>query len=517
MKKKFKMPTAYTILFLLLAIIFVLTHIISGVRGASFPELIMSPLNGMIGVRDMELTVAVNEAAAYGVEAQLDVIREAGSQLLSPGNQGRMSGAIDVGMFVFIIGGFLGIVQKTGALDAGVGSLVAKLKGGRELLLIPVLMLLFSIGGTTFGMAEETLALYALMGATMIKAGFDPLVSVGVILMGAYAGSLGSTINPFSVGASIAAAEAVGTTMERATIIGVGSALWLGVLAIGIWYVMRYAKKVYADKTNSLMSEEERQVATSALVGNKDAGVAPEFTGKRKLVLSLFAFTFVVMILGIVPWGSFDVGFLNRLDEFFGNHTAWFMGSQLGWWWFSELTIWFFVMALVIGLVYRMKERDMVSSFIAGAADMTGVVFIIGISRGVSFMMTNTGLDIYLLDQLSGALSGVSGPLFTVMAFFTYIPLSFLIGSSSGLASVSMPIFAPLAASLGMRPEIVVGAFTGAAGWLAFASPANPIMMGGLEISKVEYGTWLKFIGKFMAIILVWILFVLAVASLILA
>ena len=513
--KKFKLPTAYTILFILLIVIFFLTHFIGAVRGATFAELIMAPLNGMVGVRDLDLTTAVNDAATGGIYAQLEVIQSASGQLISTANRGRMSGAIDVVMFVFVIGGFLGIVTKTGALDAGVGSLVSKLKGGKEVLLIPVLMLLFSIGGTTFGMAEETLALYALIGATMIKAGFDPLVSVGVILVGAYAGTLGSTINPFSVGASIAASEAVGTYMERAIIIGLGTALWLGTLIIAIWYISAYAKKVYASKENSLMTEIELKNAKEALVGTGSTSETLVFTGKRKIVLWLFGFTFLIMILGIVPWGSFNVGPLTALDNFFARYTTFFMGSQLGWWWFDELTTWFFVMSIVIALIYRMKEKEIISSFIAGAADMMGVAFIIAISRGISFMMTNTGLDIYILDVMSGALTGMSGPIFAIMAFFIYLPLTFLIGSTSGLASVSMPIFAPLASSLGMGPEIVVGAFTAAAGWLAFASPTNAILMGGLEISKVDYGTWLKFVGKLMVFTVIWILIVLGVAALI--
>ena len=504
-KKRFKLPTAYTILLFLLVVIFVVTHLIPAVRSASLAELVMAPLNGMIGVRDVELTAIVNDAP--NVNVALNAIENADGHLINAWNSGRMLGAIDVSMFVLVIGGFLGVVAKTGALDAGIASLVAKFKGGRELLLIPILMLVFSLGGTSYGMAEETLAFYALIGATMITAGFDPIVSMATILIGAYAGTLGSTINPFAVGASIAAAEAVGTTMSQGIIIAIGSALWLSILALSVWYVMGYAKKVYKNKEDSLLTAKEREIATEALTNKEDKVL--EFTGKRKVVLILFAFTFIIMILGVIPWNSFDI-------TIFDQHTDWLMGASLGWWWFPELTTWFFIMTIVIGLVYRLPEKGMVSSFIAGAADMMGVVFIIGISRGISFMMTNTGLDIYVLDQLSNALSGMSGPLFAIMAFIIYLPLSFLIGSTSGLASVSMPIFAPLASTLGMGPEIVVAAFTSAAGWLAFFAPTNPILMGGLEISKVEYGTWLKFIGKLAGMAFVVIIIILSAAALIL-
>lgn len=508
MKKSLKLPTAYTILLFLLGVIALLTVVISSVRSVSLSELIMAPLNGMIGVRDLELTAAVNEATVSGgVGAALDVIKNADRHLINAWNHGQMLGAIDVSMFVIIIGGFLGVVAKTGALDAGIATLINKFKGGRELLLIPILMLVFSLGGTSYGMAEETLAFYALIGATMMTAGFDPIVSTATILIGAYAGLLGSTINPFAVGSSIAAAEAVDVAMSQATIIATGTALWLSVLGLSIWYVMRYAKKVYQNKENSLLTAKELDAARDALTSKDTKSL--EFTGKRKVVLTLFALAFVVMILSVIPWNDFGV-------TLFDQHTAWLMGAPLGAWWFPELTTWFFVMSVVVALVYRMPEKEIVSSFISGAADMIGVAFIIGISRGISFMMTNTGLDIYILDQLSGALSGMSGPFFAVMAFIIYLPLTFLIGSTSGLAAVSMPIFTPLAVSLGMGPEIVVAAFTAAAAWLAFFSPTNPILMGGLEISKVEYGTWLKFSGKFIGMCFVLIVAILSITAFIL-
>jgi uncharacterized ion transporter superfamily protein YfcC len=470
----------------------------------------MAPWIGMVGVRDLDLTAVVREATETGgIQSALEAIRNADGRLIDVWNWGRPQGAIDVSLFVLIIGGFLGIVSKTGALDAGIAALVNKLKGGREMLLIPILMLVFSIGGTTYGMAEETLAFYALIGATMIKAGFDPLVSAAVIAIGAYAGGLGSTINPFSVGASISAAEAAGTHLNQGTIIALSSILWLSVLGVTIWYVMRYAKKVYADRSNSLMTTEELEISTKALTHHDKESEVLEFTFKRKVVLALFVFTFIVMILGVIPWGSFGI-------TIFDNHTAWLTGGALGTWWFPELTIWFLVMSIVTGVAYRMPEKELVSSFIGGSSEMVGVAFIIGLSRGISFMMTNTGLDIYILEQLSGVLTGVSGPFFAVMAFFIYIPLTFFIGSTSGLASVSMPVFAPLAENLGMAPELVVPAFTAAAGWLAFFSPTNPILMGGLEISKINYATWLKFVTRLVAIVFVLIVILLAIYGFIL-
>ena len=143
--------------------------------------------------------------------------------------------AIDIAIFVLLIGGFLGVTAKTGALDAGIGSVVQKLKG-KELILIPVLMFIFSLGGTSFGMAEETIAFAALVTTTMIVAGFDPLVSVATLILGAGSGVLGSTVNPFLVSTSIGASKWSRYTVNQVVVIGTGIALWLSSLLISILF-----------------------------------------------------------------------------------------------------------------------------------------------------------------------------------------------------------------------------------------------------------------------------------------
>lgn len=150
--------------------------------------------------------------------------------------------AIDVCLFILILGGFLGLTGGTGALEAGIAHVVRRFQG-REMILIPILMFLFSIGGTTYGMAEETMAFYALITATMIAAGFDAMVGAAVILVGAGVGVLGSTVNPFAVSAAIDAIQGSGReiVIDQGIILLIGTVLWLICLAAGIWFVMRYA------------------------------------------------------------------------------------------------------------------------------------------------------------------------------------------------------------------------------------------------------------------------------------
>ncbi|QJA08423.1 YfcC family protein [Romboutsia sp. CE17] len=461
-KKSFSLPSAYTVLLSITALIALATQFIPDITAAKFSDLVMAPINGL------------NEA-------------------------------IDIAIFVLLIGGFLGVTAKTGALDAGIGSVVKKLEG-KELVLIPVLMFIFSLGGTSFGMAEETIAFAALVTTTMIVAGFDPLVSVATLILGSGSGVLGSTVNPFLVSTSIGALNGVGIEANQVIIIGTAVALWLSSLAISTYFVMSYAKKVKADKANSLLSDKEFNEAKEAFLGNKEEVI--EFTGKRKIVLSLFALTFIVMVLGIIPWEEFGVTIFTKTD--FLN------GSSLGNWWFSELSMWFAIMSVIIGLVYGMKEQEIVSSFMNGAADMVGVALVIGVSKGISVIMSSTGLDNYVLNAASSMLTGMSPIIFVIVALIIYMILSFFIPSTSGLAGLSMPIFGPLAVSLGFAPEVIVSIFSAGSGIVNFVTPTSGVIMGALAIARVDFETWVKFVSKVIAAVFVSSAIILSIAMILL-
>lgn len=483
-KKKFEFPSAYAVLIALTVIIAITTCLIPQVISAKISDVIMSPITGMVGIKDMSISQSLNDAMTNGtIQDALDTLKESNGQYINVWNEGQLSGAIDVAFFILIIGGFLGVVTKTGSLDAGVSSIVNRLKG-RELMLIPILMVLFSLGGTSYGMAEESLAFYALITATMLYAGFDPLVAVATIMLGAGSGVLGSTVNPFATGI---ASSSAGVDINQGVVILMGVALWISSLLISIYFVMSYAKKVKADPTKSLLSKVEFDNARNCYANNNEQII--ELTTKRKFVLGLFAISFIVMILGVIPWEDFNV-------TFFATHTGKLTGSPLGSWWFPELTGWFFIMAIIIGIVYGLREREIVDAFVSGASDMVGVAIIIGISRGISFMMTNTGLDLYILNGASTILTGVSGVLFVNIGYVIYIGLSFLIPSTSGLATVSMPIFAPLTAQLGLSPEVMIATFCAGSGIVNLITPTSGVVMGGLSIAKVEYSTWIKFVSK---------------------
>lgn len=471
-KKKRGMPSSFTILLLLLAIVAVITVVISGTSGgavtaARLSDFFTAPVKGF-------------------------------------------ADALPVCLFVMILGGFLGMMTETGALDNGIAVLVKKLKG-REILLVPVLMIIFSLGGTTYGMCEETVPFYALLAATMMAAGFDPLVGAATVLLGAGCGCLGSTVNPFAVGAAVDALTGVGIEVNQTIIIGLGLVLWAVTTLISIAFVMNYAKKVKADKGSTILSMQELKDAEEAH-GAAAAEVTKDvkLTGRQKAVLGIFAFTFVVMIVGFIPLADLNAGvagfFDNGVYDADGNAItqAWsavVTGLPIGQWYFDEASTWFFVMAIVIGIVGGLSEKKIVDTFITGAADMMSVVLIIALARGISVLMAATGLDVYVLDAAANALAGLSGVIFAPMSFLVYFGLSFLIPSTSGMATVSMPIMGPLAAELGFAPEVMVMIFSAAIGVVNLFTPTSGAIMGGLALAKVEWTTWLKFALKLIVVL----------------
>ena len=414
--------------------------------------------------------------------------------------------AIDVCIFVIILGGFLAIVTKTGALETGIKVLVQKLKG-RETILIPILMFIFSLGGTTYGMLEETVGFYALLAATMVAARMDTLVGASVILLGAGSGVLGSTINPFAVGAAVSALPS-GIEVNQGIIIGLGVLLWLTTLGISIFFVMRYAKKVQKDKGSTFLSLQE-QKAMEETYGEEKEQTKAKLTSKQKLTLIIFALTFLVMIIGFIPWGEFGI-------TIFDNFTGWLTGTPLGGWYFYEAALWFLIISIIIAVINGYKEHEFVEIFVNGTKDMMSVVLVIAIARGASVLMQTTHLDNYIIYNTSEALKNMPAVIFGPANYILHIILSVLVPSSSGLATLSTPIIGPLASNLGYSVEATIMTLVAANGLVNLITPTCGAIMGGLALAKVEYGTWFKWAIKVVTTIAIVNILILTFAMVIL-
>lgn len=439
------MPTAYTILFILLVVVAAATWI---VPAGEYTRVDGLPIAG----------------SYHDVEQQGQGV---GSIILAAFD--GFFDAADVALFILMVGGFLGVVMKTGAIDAGVAAVVKRLNG-KEILLIPVLMIVFSLGGTSFGMWEETMAFFPLLIPVFLAAGYDALVGIAVVLLGSGAGIIAGTVNPFATGI---ASGFAGVSL------GDGLALRLLLLVVCdaavIWYVMRYAAKVKSYPERSLSPE------SAAKVSIKASGAPPELNGKRKIALTLFAAVFLIMIYAVIPFDEIGLPL-----------------PTLGWW-FSELSGLFLVGGVVIGLLYGLGEEKTIEAFVSGAAELLGVAFIIGISRGITVLMDSGKITDTVLYWGEQALEGTSSLVFILLVYFIYLPLSVLIPSSSGLATLSVPILAPLGRFAGVSGEMIVTAFQAASGLVNLITPTAAVVMGALALGHVPYDKWVRFSWKIVA------------------
>ena len=446
--KKFRMPTAYTILFLLLILVAAATWVIpAGAYQRAGEE----------------------EAPVAGTYQTVEQQPQGPGDVILASFQGFYD-AVDVALFILMVGGFLGVVMKTGAIDAGVSNVV-RILNGREIWLIPVLMLMFSLGGTSFGMWEETMAFYPLLIPVFLAAGYDPLVGIAVVLLGSGAGVLASTVNPFATGiASGFAGVSLGDGL-------VTRLLMLAVFdAAAIWYVMAYARRVRAHPEKSLVA------GISRLASPPKGGDTPALTFRRKVTLALFAGVFLVMIYAVIPFDEIGVPI-----------------PTLGWW-FPELSGLFLAGGVVIGLAYGLREQELADAFVSGAADLVGVGLIIGISRGITVLMDGGRITDTVLYWGEQALQGAGSVSFILLVYLIYLPLSILIPSSSGLATLSIPILAPLSQFAGIGGELIVTAFQSASGLVNIVTPTAAVVMGGLALGDVPFDRWIRFVWKLILI-----------------
>ena len=447
-RSKFRMPSAYTILFALIVLVALATWLIPA--GA------------------YEYAGGVPVAGTYHA---VDANPQGAGAVLKAAFSGFYD-AVDVCVFILMVGGFLGVVMKTGAVDAGVGSVIRRL-GGREKWLIPILMLLFGLGGTTYGMWEETMAFYPLLIPVFLAAGYDAVVGISVILLGAGAGVISSTVNPFATGI---AAGFAGVSLGDGILLRIIQ--WVVFEGAAIWYVMAYAARVKQDPTRSVVG-----VGSGRLQVSMDHTV--DFTPKRKAIMALFTLVFLIMIYAVIPFDEMGLPL-----------------PTLGWW-FPELSALFLVGGVVIGLLDGQREVEIAETFVAGCADLLGVALIIGISRGITVLMNDGAITDTILHWGERALAGAGPVSFVLLVFLIYLPLTILIPSSSGLATLSVPIMAPLGQFAGVSGDLVVTAFQSASGLVNIITPTAAVVMGALALGHVPYDKWFRYIWKLILYFLV--------------
>ncbi len=470
-KRPFRFPSAFTVLFAVTVLVWLLAFIVptgaykvsektggpvpgsyhSVDAGLSFTDrlydLFLSPINGLYGVKSAE-------------------------GFIGPYETGELFGAAGVFLFVIAIGIFITMSMRTGAIDNGVAH-VAKRYGSRGAVVIAILMVLFSVGGTTEGMAEETLGFYALVVPLMLSLGYDRMVAAATILVGAGIGVLASTVNPFATGV---ASDAAGISIGDG--IGFRFLMYVVLVPVGVLFVLRYAKRVKADPARSLTAPQEGD----AQIASAGVGHVPDLTGKQKSVLAIVAVTFAFMIFAIVPWAQV----INGPDA-----------ASYGWqldWYFPELAALFIVMSIVVGLIGGLGEKGLTDTLVRGAGDFIGVGLIIVLARGVTVIMNNSQITDTVLHSMENAVSNTSSAAFGGLMFLINLPLAFLVPSTSGHAALAMPILAPLGDFAGVSRAMVVTAYQSASGVINLITPTSAVVMGGLALAKVRYDQYIRFV-----------------------
>lgn len=486
MKSSFQFPTPYTVLMVAIMITAAATWLLPS---GAYDKLTYDKDNKEFVIKSTEgtITKTANQGALDALNIAIPITKfeegKINKPISVPGSYQKVASkpqglmpiifapikgmydVIDIVLFILIIGGFIGVFNSSGAFDQGIGYLAVRLKG-KEGILIILVTFAISLGGTTFGMAEETVAFYPLIVPIFLAAGYDLLVPVAVLFIGSTIGTMGSIINPF---ATVIASDAAGINWttgiySRVAMLLIGTTICIG-------YILRYANRVKKDPSKSLLYNSGIK---SPFAATKTDEAVAKLSLKTKILLVLFSATFVVMVYGV---------------------------SSLGWW-FQEMTALFLVSAIIMALLQRTGERNFVDSFFNGAKDLLGVTFIIGLARGITNVMNDGQISDTILFHTTNFVEGTSGMLFLPALMLVFFIMTLFISSSSGLAVVTMPIMSALGPVVGVPAEEIVNAYLFGYGLMTFITPAG-IILPSLAMVNVNYNTWLKFIWPLMVILAV--------------
>ncbi|PYG85916.1 putative ion transporter superfamily protein YfcC [Ruminiclostridium sufflavum DSM 19573] len=458
-KKKIKLPHVYTIAFMLIVFFAILTWIIP---------------SGQFERVEQETAAGTRMVAVAGSYEPVDKVTEDGDlrqglfDILMAPTKG-VQAASDVVAFVLLIGGSFALLNKTNAINAGMSRVIKRLKG-KDILMFPIIMLLFGLGGTTFGMSEEALPFYAIFLPIIMSIGYDSMTAFMLCFMGAQLGYCASTVNPFNVLIAQGIAGIQGNPQ-----LGLRFLWFVIFMALGIAWIMRYALKVKKNPLSSITYNDDILKRQEFSIESAEQMADVPFTTRHKIVLLIFAAG-----MGTIIWGLLKKG-----------------------WYMDEISGVFLAIGLFSAIAGGLSEQEMAEEFVTGMKDFTYAAVIIGIARGI-LVIAEGGLIIdTILNSLATMLSGVSTWLYTTMMYFVLGGLTFLIPSSSGLASLTIPVLGPLTELMGVNPEASVTALQFSNQIVNTISPTAGMTVAGLAVCKISFPQWWKTCWKFVLLIFV--------------
>lgn len=372
-----------------------------------------------------------------------------------------MVAASEIIFFIFICGGVFTVLQDTGAIDAGLSKAIIALKG-KEKLLIPVTMFLFSLLGATMGMSEECIVFIPIGVALARAVGYDDITAVSMISTGAAIGFAGGLANPFTVGVAQSIAELPMFSGFAFRAVGY---VFLYVAAVA--YTMRYANMVKKDPAKSYLYGVQIEGGNSAKSLDD-----VNFTGTHTAVLVV-----IVGFLGFMLYGVMELGY-----------------------YIMELATIFLAMGVVGGMVGRLAPSTIAKGFVRGCGDIVFGALVVGISRGILVVMQDGQIIDTIIHSLASLVGSLPGGIAAMAMFLVQSVINFFIPSGSGQAATTMPIMTPLADMIGLTRQTAVMAFHYGDGFSNSIIPTSASLMGVLAMAKVPYEKWFKFIWPLMVI-----------------
>lgn len=455
--KQFKVPHVYAIIFALMVIFAVLTWI---VPSGSYQR---QEVNGrevtVAGTYEQSEKTYIDEETGDEVD-----LRQGVFDVLQAPTRGIQE-AIEVVAFILIVGGSFQVITKTGAITSGMGRVVRRFKN-KDILIIPIAMVLFALGGTSFGMAEETLPFFAIFMPIMMAMGFDSMTAFMVVFVGARTGYIASTINPFNVLIAQGILGIQGNPQLWLRMIA-----WVVLTAVAITWVVLYARRVKKNPESSITFEDD--IAKKVEFAADESALDAEFTGRQKGVLAVFIAGMCLIIWGLVTQG----------------------------WYMNEISAVFLAMGLLAGVIAGFSQDVIAQEFVAGIADFAFSAIVVGLARGILVIASDGMIIDTILNALATGLGGIPAVLFTTLLYAVENLLAILVPSSSGLAALTAPIFGPLTELMGLNPEAAVWALSMGSATMSLICPTSAILVAGLGVCKIKLGQWWKTVRKFFLVV----------------
>ena len=455
--KQFKVPHVYAIIFALMVIFAVLTWI---VPSGSYQR---QEVNGrevtVAGTYEQSEKTYIDEETGDEVD-----LRQGVFDVFQAPTRGIQE-AIEVVAFILIVGGSFQVITKTGAITSGMGRVVRRFKN-KDILIIPIAMVLFALGGTSFGMAEETLPFFAIFMPIMMAMGFDSMTAFMVVFVGARTGYIASTINPFNVLIAQGILGIQGNPQLWLRMIA-----WVVLTAVAITWVVLYARRVKKNPESSIAFEDD--IAKKVEFAADESALDAEFTGRQKGVLAVFIAGMCLIIWGLVTQG----------------------------WYMNEISAVFLAMGLLAGVIAGFSQDVIAQEFVAGIADFAFSAIVVGLARGILVIASDGMIIDAILNALATGLGGIPAVLFTTLLYAVENLLAILVPSSSGLAALTAPIFGPLTELMGLNPEAAVWALSMGSATMSLICPTSAILVAGLGVCKIKLGQWWKTVWKFFLVV----------------